>query len=111
MYWHCAIKSDVYLDMNFQKGVALLSKSTPSCFRHLSRAAPITMTFNSHDRIVLFETKSHEEQSAPANISPTDRRGFLLAEANYKFRPIKRWQSLLPGTSPVHIWELPRGAQ
>jgi hypothetical protein len=24
------------------------------------------MTFNIHDRIVLFESKSHEEQSAPA---------------------------------------------
>jgi hypothetical protein len=42
------------------------------------------MTFNIHDRIVLFETKSHEGQSAPANISPTDRRGFLLAEASHK---------------------------
>ena len=42
------------------------------------------MIFNIHDWIVWFETKSHEEQSTPANISPTNRRGFLLAEANHK---------------------------
>jgi hypothetical protein len=42
------------------------------------------MTFNTHDWMVLFETKSYEEQSALANISPTNRWGFLRAEANHK---------------------------
>jgi hypothetical protein len=41
------------------------------------------MTFHIHDWMVLFETRSHEEQSALAKKPPAGG-AFLLAEANHK---------------------------